>query len=77
MSGSAGPPPIAVEFEEFGDDGATDSAAVERESAMHEAPARKVRKAPAKRERPGSNIVEQQSPAFQASAKRKRVGDAV
>ena len=51
------PPPIAIEFEEFGDDGAADAGAVERELAMHEAPARKVRKAPAKRKRPESNAV--------------------
>jgi len=57
VSGSAGPPPIAIEFEEFGDDGAADAGAVERELAMHEAPARKVRKAPAKRKRPESNAV--------------------
>ena len=74
VSGSAGPPPIAIEFEEFGDDGAADAGAVERELAMHEAPARKVRKAPAKRKRPDSNIVEQQLQASQASVKRKQQG---
>jgi len=41
---------------------------------MHEAPARKVRKAPAKRKHPDSNIVEQQLPASQASVKRKEQG---
>jgi len=68
VSGSAGAPPIAVEFEEFGDDGAADAGAVDRELAMHEAPAHQP-KASAKRKRQGG-------PAGKGAAKKGK-GDAV